>query len=151
MRRPLTHFLLFYLAFLLGMLIYCGAEAREPALLKLDELSLNYRRYHPSARHPLFHDSTPKEGIDLTMNTDLAWVFFWDNKVQSMTNAGQYYMVGWNFRLGLRVFPSLTVQYEHLSQHLLDDRYPHAKFPVQDSIGFTLYIVSPRERGWSIL
>lgn len=150
MRRPLTHFILFYLAFLLGMLVYCGAEAREPALLKLDELSLNYRRYHKSARHPLFHESTPKEGIDLNMNTDLLWAGYWDNTIHSMTNSGQYYLVGWEFKLGVRLFPSLHVEYRHQSQHVLDDRYPYQKFPVEDSVGFTLYIVSPRERGWSI-
>jgi hypothetical protein len=120
-------------------------------LIKLEELSVNYKKFHPSARHPLFYDSTPKEALFLTQKTTVAKYFFFDSTVQSMTNNAQYYMVGLNLKLGVRLSSYLDFQYEHLSQHILDDRYPHKKFPVEDSWGINLYLYRADNKLPSIL
>jgi hypothetical protein len=124
-------------------------EADAFDIIKLDSLSVEYRKIDKSARDPLFYNSTPKESVDLVMNMDILRYFFWDNRVHSMTNSAKYEMVGWNPTLGLRLLETksgvgLEVLYEHYSKHLLDDVYPYQKFPVQDSIGFNLYIYRAR-------
>lgn len=127
------------------------AANRENWFIQVDELSINYKKYQPSSRHPLFYDSTMKEGIDLNMNNDLAFgLLFWDNTVHSATNSGQYYLVGWQFKLGIHVTDFFDVQYEHHSQHVLDSSYPHMKFPVEDSLGFKLTIIGGHNRGLSL-
>ncbi len=127
------------------------AEGKENWFIQVDELSLNYKRYNPGSRHPLFYDSVMKEGIDLNMNTDMAFgLLFWDNKIHTATNSAQYYLIGWNLFLGIHVTSFLDVQYEHHSQHILDDAYPNMKFPVEDSLGFKLTLIGGGRRGISL-
>jgi len=125
---------------LLTILLILASHSAQAQILELKKLDLSYKHYADSTRDPLFYDSTPKESIDLRLNMDLADIFFWDNLVHSMTNNSQYYMIGWNFQFGIHVTDNLSIQYEHYSKHLLDDRYPYQKFPVEDSIGFTYTI-----------
>lgn len=138
--------------FFVCLLIHLHAEAKENWFIQVDELSLNYKKYAPSSRHPLFYNSVMKEGVELNMNTDLGFgLLFWDNKIHTATNSGQYYLIGWQFLFGIHVFPWLDLQYEHHSQHILDDTYPNMKFPVEDSLGFKLWILGPKGRGLSLL
>lgn len=147
-------FIAAYLLVLFAVALYLqeDAGASENWFVQLDEVSVNYKRYHEHARHPLFVDSSLKEGVDLRMNTDLLFgTAFWDNLIHSNTDDAQYRHIGWNFRLGTRVTSFITLQYEHHSQHLLDTAYPFMKFPVEDSLGFTLTIYQYRPRGNSLL
>ena len=149
--------------FIFGVLIYVGilcawtlalmseAQAGENWFIQPDEVSVTYKKYHESSRHPLFTNSQLKEGVNITVNTDILGVFFWDNLVHSNTDDSQYRHIGWNFKLGVRPLSWLTLQYEHHSQHLLDTAYPHMKFPVEDSVGFTINIFQQRKRGSTLL
>lgn len=149
-------FLLGYLwGWLMSLLSLSMARAelrgKENWFIQVDELSLTYKKYQPSSRHPLFHDSKMKEGIELTMNNDLGFgLLFWDNVIHSATNSGQYYLIGWQFKLGIHVTEFLDLQYEHHSQHVLDSAYPYMKFPVEDSLGFKLNIIGGHSRGSSL-
>lgn len=154
MMKSITEFVCVYLLLLCAFLLWLTGEAKaqENIFIQTDELSVQYKRFHESARHPLFVDSIPKEGIDLVMNTDLLFqTMFWDNRVHTMTNDAQFKLVGWEFKLGTRITHFLTAEYQHHSQHLLDSVYPNMKFPVEDSLGFTLTIYSERPRGTSLL
>lgn len=126
-------------------------RGKQNWFIQVDELSLQYKKFNQSARHPLFYNSQMKEGIDLNMNTDLAFgLIFWDNKIHTTTNSAQYYLIGWQFKFGTHITEFLDVQYEHHSQHLLDDNYPYMSFPVEDSLGFTLRIIGGGDRGTSL-
>jgi hypothetical protein len=154
MLKSMTEFVCVYLMLLCSFLLWLtgDADAAENWFIQPDELSVQYKGFHKSARHPLFTDSTPKEGIDLVMNTDLLFgTAFWDNTIHSTTDDSQYRHIGWQFKLGTRVASFLTIEYQHHSQHLLDTSYPHMKFPVEDSLGFTLHIYNARPRGNSLL
>jgi hypothetical protein len=154
MGRLILRFVCVYILLLCSFLLYLSraAEAGENWFIQPDEVSVQYKSYHQSARHPLFVNSRLKEGIDLTMNTDFLFeTLFWDNLIHTNTDDSQYRHIGWQFRLGTRVTSFLSVQYEHHSQHLLDSAYPHMKFPVEDSLGFTLTIYQARPRGSSLL
>lgn len=107
---------------------------------KLEEVHIDYKNFHQSARHPLFYRSTPKESLNLSVQSSLLNVIGWDSTVQSMTNSAQYYMVGLQMRFYLRVSRSVEVGYYHQSQHVLDDTYPHKKFPVEDAFTVKLYL-----------
>jgi len=109
-------------------------------VIDLHEVRLDYRRFHESGRDPLFVDSTPKEGLDLGISTNILRYFGWDSIVHSKTNAAQYKYVSLETRLYLRVTESLEVGYYHHSQHLLDSAYPHQRFPVADALQINLYI-----------
>lgn len=122
---------------LLLMLLVSSAQA-----LEVRELSLNYRYFHPSARDP-FMITPLKEGVSLRMNLGLAGPCFWDNDIVAITDPGQYKTVAWNFHLGCTIMPGFDVEYEHMSRHLLDDKHPWARWPVQDSVGFRWYLIGP--------
>lgn len=106
-----------------------GAEA-----VTLRELSIDYDRFHPSARMPEIPAHRPKEGLAFNFDVNLGGPFFWDNRVWSLTDDGQYRFVSWSFQLGVRVLPELSLSYHHQSGHLLDAHHPWMKFPVKDSI-----------------
>jgi hypothetical protein len=133
------------------LLVVGEADAREGFhLLELSEVRVEYKRFHESARDPLFYDTTPKEELNLRMDMDVlsygdVAALGWHNRIHSMTNASQYYVVGYNFQLG--VFTKrVEFGYEHFSRHLLDHSYPHQKFPVLDSLFFNLIVYKRDER-----
>lgn len=149
----------FIMGYVVGALVtlLCLATAKaetrgkENWFIQVDELSLNYKKYQPSSRHPLFYNSTMKEGIELNMNNDLGLGYlFWDNTIHTATNSGQYYLIGWQFKFGVHVTEFFDFQYEHHSQHVLDSTYPYMKFPVEDSLGFKLTIIGGHSRGSSL-
>lgn len=118
--------------------------------IQVRELGIHYRLFHTSARMFEIYGFKPKEAVNLLMNVDLGYCFYWDNTIKSLTDDGGYRGIAWNYRLGCRVLPSLRVEYEHLSQHYIDHDqrgYPGGRFPVQDSVGlYWTLILSPRGR-----
>lgn len=126
---------------LLALLLLLSTQA--PAI-ELRSLAVHYQWFDSSNRIPDLDGFKAKEGLALSMETDLFWRFYWNSSIMSLTDAGQYRLVGLNMHLGARVTDSLSVEYEHFSKHLLDHGdggYPAGKFPVQDSVGvvWTLY------------
>lgn len=123
------------------LLMMSDAEATDWHLIDLKELNVNYKRFVSDGRDPLIYPYVHKEAINLDVNMDLFNVFYWDNRILSVTDDAQYRGVGLNVKLGLRITQSLSLQYEHLSQHVLDDKVQRMdKFPVEDSIGLVLKI-----------
>jgi hypothetical protein len=118
---------------------------------ELEEVSAQYKHFYPGARDPLFYNSNPKEELNLTVNTTLLHYLFWNNRIHSMTNASQYYVVGWNLQLGVRLTPFLELGYDHFSKHLLDDKLPNQRFPVTDAYFLNLYLYRAKHRGEAIL
>lgn len=125
--------------------------------VELKEVSISYKDFLGGGRDPLItqngldNRALDKE-INLNINVDIYDHFYWNNTVHSMTDrvatggAGQFRVIGWNYKLGARLFSSFHIQYEHFSQHLLDTTYVHGGFPVQDSLGFVFYIYSKPEK-----
>ena len=142
MRQDVTKWARMALAVTVGLflLLLAVTDADAGSVVELDEVSIHYLRFHPSARNPLFWNSTPKEELDLNMNTNILRVVGWDNTVHSMTDSSQYHVVGWNLRLYLRVTQYAEVGYWHFSKHVLDSTYPYSKWPVEDALMINLYI-----------
>jgi hypothetical protein len=103
--------------------------------VELRELSIQYKRYNEGTRYP-YMMTKPNDGLNLKMDIDVIGGLYFDNRIVSNTDDGQYRFVGWNFQVGLRLFPALRIQYEHFSQHLMEQVNPATRFPVEDSIGF---------------
>ena len=104
---------------------------------ELTNLSLVYQRFDPSNRIPDLSGFIAKEGLNLEIDTNLFWRVYWGSRVVSFTDDGGYKLVGLNMHIGVRVLPSLSIEYEHFSKHMLDHtdaNYPAGKFPVQDSL-----------------
>jgi hypothetical protein len=137
---------------LLALVAFPRASMADGAwkLLSLRETKLNYKYFVHPGRDPLFTDSSQKEELNLSVNTDLLSVFYWDNTVHAKTNDAQYHVVGWNIHLGVHVCRYLDVQYEHFSKHLLDSSLPYMKFPVEDSVGVNLYLYRREPAGGSL-
>ena len=143
-----------------GLLFFLSsamAHCDEVTGLDLQEVSLEYKSFSSGGRDPLItqnglEDRALDKEVDLNVNIDILKYLYWNNTVHSMTDrftdggAGQFRLVGWDYKLGVRIFDSLHVQYEHFSQHLLDTTYKHGDFPVQDSLGFILYIYGRPDR-----
>lgn len=113
---------------------------------ELDSLYVDYKKFDDSNRDPLFYNSTKKESISLVMNTNFLSYFYLDNRVHGETNNAKYELVGLEARIGLRLTNYMEVGYYHHSQHLLDDKYPYQKFPVDDAVEIRLYIYGNSHR-----
>jgi hypothetical protein len=138
------------LAVLISLLALSEADAKDGwRLLELDSLKFEYKKFHESARDPLFLGTRPKEELNLRMDMDVLSYrdvsFGWRNKVHSMTSPSQYYVVGWNFQLGVYT-KWVEAGYEHFSRHLLDHTYQHQKFPVLDSVFVNLILYRRDDR-----
>ena len=140
----MTHFLkAFFITFIITLvLLFFSTKvfASDIDGFKLDEASINYKRFIGETRNPLFLHSKQKEEINVNLNTTLLNVFFFNNKIHSMTDENQYKIIGLNLFLGVRLFESLDFQVEHFSKHLLDERYAPQDFPVENSVGFVWYL-----------
>lgn len=115
-------------------------------LIETDEVSVQYKSFKSGSRDPLFWDSHPNQELTLKVNTTFLKYFFWNNEVHGATDENQFHTVGWHYQVGLRPFSWLDVQMEHHSQHILDNAYPYGGFPVQDSLGVTIYLVGGKDR-----
>lgn len=113
------------------------AHAREFKLLDLKEASVNYKHFAEKNRAPLF-DGPQKERVSFNLNTDVANILFFNNRVHGTTTSAQYYLIGWEFSFGIRISKYIDFMYAHHSQHLLD-RVTPGNFPVEDSLGATIY------------
>lgn len=126
-----------------GLLAVQSSEAGEPwRLLKLDELSVDYRNYalvNDKARNLLTYPEHPKEALRLNINSSLARVIGWNSTVESYTTGAQYKSVGLETALFVRLSPSLEAGYYHRSQHVLDGKHPYMKFAVEDALTLKLY------------
>jgi hypothetical protein len=118
--------------------------------IELNQLGIRYRSFFPGGVDPLITQSGLRHNLDkevaLIMDIDLIGDCFWNNVVHSRTDTdnlggGQFRTVGWQFDLGCHVFRNFDVYYGHHSQHLMDYNstvWDH--FPVEDSIGFTIWV-----------
>lgn len=145
MRKGFRLFLWTGLAALLTFLAAVNsASASEFKLLDFQEASLNYKKFL-GARHWLV--TSPQNELNLTLNTNFLHFLFWNNRVHSITDEANFAYVGWNYFLGIRVTRFLDVQYEHFSAHLLDGRSRDGWYPVEDSIGFKLFLYRDKSSG----
>ena len=109
--------------------------------LKLEELSLQYRRLLPGNRVLLIAPEAGKEHLSLGLKTDAFKVLFADFNVAAYTSQSQYRSIGLQMDLGLRLTPSLEVGYYHQSQHVLDRLNALIDgFPVEDAIAVKLFL-----------
>lgn len=128
---------------------------------ELQEISLEYKRFADGSYDPLINtnglrDRTLDTELNLRLNVDmLDGILFFDNLVHSQTDRvastgdrGQYRLIGWNYKFGVRITPSFHIQLDHYSRHLLDTQYIYGTYPKEDSIGFIFYVYGgPKGKG----
>lgn len=109
-------------------------------ILKLQEFTFNYKRFADNNHAPYFADNArQKDAVAFNAQADIGPYLFWNQEVHGESDPGQFHSIGYHFWLGARVTQNIDLQYEHHSQHLLDSsRTDH--FPVEDSVGVTLYL-----------
>lgn len=130
------------------LLLITRSEAGENWFLQADEVSVTWKKYHPYSRHPAFYsDEQMNDALELTLNTDILGVFYWDNRVHAETSTAQYRHIGYETKLGIRVFSWLEAGWYHHSQHGLDAAYPSMKFPAEDAYSVKIMIFNQRPRG----
>lgn len=137
---------------IIGVLLAMNAQAFE--LVKLDTLALDYRNYtmvNPNGHEAMTYPNPPKEAINLEMNLDVVYAFYFDSVVESMTTDSQFRDIGLQLRLGVRITDYLEIGLLHHSQHQLDrdQQLPMGHFPESDSVQIKLYIfrANPSGRG----
>lgn len=147
MGRLIIRFLLVYLTLFCSVLLYLS-DAYAFDVLKLDDASVQYEKLHPSARHPMFTFSRPKERISVRLDTSVLDHFYWNSYVHGTSDESQYRFIGLEMEVGLRVTKWASVHARHHSQHLLDTTYAYGKWPVEDALGFTLHLYrAPANKG----
>lgn len=115
-----------------------GNEINKFHILEINAVYLDYLQVARGTEPFLAPSYHPKEKLDLHVDLDIAngWLFF-NNMVHSETDAAQYRLIGWNYRIGVHIFRSADIFMEHYSQHLLD--YAPSMDNNYDALGIRLY------------
>lgn len=133
---------------ILGMLLALRSEAHWH-VLELKELSFNYKNYailNEKARNALLYPESPKEGLNVSICTDIFSYFYFDSTLETLTTGAQYRGVGLLLGVGIRLSDALSLGYYHHSQHVLDRDYSAMpKFPVEDALELKIYLYKNRE------
>ena len=123
------------------------AAPASTEIFSLQEFYIHYKDFHEGSREPLI-DWQEGRVLDREMsavfNIDVMKYGYFNNKILGLMDRrakggdSKFRLVGWNYRLGTRVTPWLSFEYEHFSKHIMD-KAPPWKFPVTDSYGIKLY------------
>lgn len=130
----------------LGTLLFLAVvmQCSEANAMELTDAGVKYQRFFDNNYTP-YLDGAQREKLTLILDVDLLPTVYWWNRIEGVTDETQYRHIGWNFGLGLRLTPALSIGYEHHSQHALDRATPlGAHFPVEDSVGFTWHFILPK-------
>lgn len=120
-------------------------------VFSLREIYLDYKYFHEGSRNPLIDNSGIEnreldQELSLFFNMDLFKYSYFDNQILGLTDRradskkkSGFRVVGWNFKVGIKLFKFLDAGYHHFSKHLLDYEYADWRFPVEDSFYLKLY------------
>ena len=135
------------------MLIHSGAaQASVAPAIELNSLSLKWRSYLSPGRDALIFPHEHKDALELGVDMDVLRYFYWDARVYGITDDAQYRAVGLNSHIGLRFSDTFRAEYEHTSEHILDDTHSYLpKFPVSDAFVIIIDIYKPRRERKSLL
>lgn len=115
-------------------------------LVQIRELSITGKKFTETPRWPLITDLSPPSqlnyGLDLKLDTNFLFYFYFNNTISSMVDQTQFRSVSYKFEVGARILPCLYIEYGHNSWHVFDTIY-RPGFPVYDYIGFKINIVNP--------
>jgi hypothetical protein len=119
-------------------------KAEDFHIIDLEELFVDYKNYgviNEKQRHLLIYPESPKEGLNLNVNTSLVTYGYFNSVIESLTTSGQYRGIGLQISLGIRIFKFLDVGFYHHSQHVLDREITTLpKFPTEDALQIKLYL-----------
>jgi hypothetical protein len=117
--------------------------------VKLDELSITYKRFAPYSRNQLITGNglpsrLMSDGTTINANIRFLDYIYWDNSVTGLTDraeqgGGQYRSIGWQFRLGFQLVKFLQIGYYHHSQHVVDHQSTF-RYPLEDAFEAKLII-----------
>lgn len=140
---------------LLALFMSLPSQASDFKFVELQKVDIQYRQYFPGGRHYLItHNGLPDrsldKGVSIEANTDILKYLYWNNLIHSLTDKtsegrGQFRSVGWEFKLGVRALPFLSVEYYHHSQHVLDISQERG-FPVEDAVNFNIHLFDSRTK-----
>jgi len=119
-------------------------------LVEIKDLYIEFKQFTPDSRNPMItNNGIPNrimdKEINLHLDMDILRYLYFENMIHSMTDApidggcGQFKVIGWNFRVGIHIWKYIDLQFEHYSQHSLDNVLPF-NFPMENSIGVKIYI-----------
>lgn len=125
--------------------------------IQLEQVYVGYKSFFPGGTSYLItNNGLPDReiGKEISLHVDAKFleVFYWHTLVHGTSDlysetgkGGQFRAVGLQMELGLRFTSFLDLEYHHHSQHVLDQVGPF-HFPVEDSIGFNLYLYRAKSK-----
>jgi hypothetical protein len=135
--------LLLYGIFILWC-VFDSTCSKADDFIQLDELSIDYRDYalvNDKARNLLIYPESPKEGINLNINTTFVSYVYWNSTIESLTTSSQYRGIGLQSSLGIRLNNYIDVGMWHHSQHVLDRvSGDMPNFAEEDAIQLKVYL-----------
>lgn len=128
------------LAFLCSFACY----AEDFHLIELDTVALDYKNYSvisDKQRNLLLYPESPKESINVILNTTLFKYAYFNNTIESLTTNSQYRGIGLQLALGVRLSQYLDIGYYHHSQHVMDrEMQSIPTFPTEDTLELKFYL-----------
>lgn len=110
------------------------AESRP----QVDALSLDIKRL-PFQRDYFFPEQK-YWGYELLLQWDVSWNrFYLESNIPARTYNSRFRYVGWQYDMGYRLVPGVSLIWSHFSQHALDEyRY---RYPISDSYGIRINFI----------
>jgi hypothetical protein len=128
------------------------AHATGWQLIELNEARLYWQHFIDEGRDELIFPRVHREALNLSVDMDVLSFFYWDNTVLSVTDESQFRGVGLHSKVGMRLTPWLSVQYDHTSKHVLDGQHSSLpSFPVYDSIGVLIQLYRSKSDRRSVI
>lgn len=109
--------------------------------LSTKELFLEHQSFNARGRIAELSHYKPRTSTAIGMNLTILGPVYWKNYIHGHSTSAQFRLVGWKSELGVRLFNIVELAYHHHSQHILDDKHKHMKFPVEDSFVVRVYFV----------
>jgi hypothetical protein len=136
---------------LLAAMLHMNAAKADNFPFQLQDVYLDYQHETTVGFDPVLQtlndpNVTLNNHLDLHLDLDVFKYFYWNNKINTTSDQSNFRVIGWEYALGVRLFPFLEAGYFHHSQHILD--MPDVQhFPLENAIQIKLifYDKNPKE------
>lgn len=128
---------------LLGLMMSHSVRAEEPVRIKA--LDVEYYRYVAPGQDAVIYPHEHKDALNLKLATEIGHSFYFNSKIVSETDAGQFRMIGLHINTGIHVSRYFDFEYMHRSEHAIDTQPSLPGYPLYDAVGIVIHLV-PRSK-----
>lgn len=109
--------------------------------LQVKAVDVEYRRFLAPGQDAVIYPREHQSELNFRIDVQLYKLIYFDSKIVSESDAGQFRMVGLHLNYGVHLSRYLDVEYMHKSEHILDAPSIMPGYPLYDAIGAVIHLV----------